>query len=1211
MTARAKLTPSQSAAVERIGDNIALRSGAGCGKTLVLARRFTHLLLDDPQRANPLARLVALTFTDKAAMEMSQRVRRLLAEAAAGAKSPRDRRRLQSWLQDLPDARISTIHSFCASLLREHAIEAGLDPNFAVCAEQIVSDRMLAEAVDRAILAAADSQQLDAIALLTRLSYDKLLKAVHYLADNRLLWQAEDYTDPQAIFRRWQSLQQAGRENAKRRLEQIKKDWQAVMSEFPCDKADDKLAVWRVEKLAALDDILARWSEVSAASFEPFKKSPGGIGSEKSWHGRAKEVRKQLKKLTAEIYELSAFFEPMGDADRRAAEAICAMTALAVDADKLYSAEKRRRGVLDFADLLYHTARLIRGNPQLRKSLAGQIDQLLIDECQDTDAFQLRLLTEIIFSDKQLAAPPPGRLFVVGDARQSIYRFRGAWVEEFESLCRRLGPSGRIELDTSFRTHPAGAAFINHLFAELMAGDFSPIRAHRQTCPAIPSVEILLADDIAGEAVHNATSASRAQAALTAQRIRRMLDDGEKLVWNAKGDNWRPVQPRDIAILMARRTWGHEYQRQLDLQGVPYYVVAGTGFFKQQEVFDLLNALRVIDNPMDDVALFGVLRSSLIGLDDNSLMRIALAYNTPYFRALCDSCEAGKELPLPPAGAESLRFAVELLGRLHRRKDAVGIDRLIEDLLGASGYEAAMLSQFQGRRRVGNIRRLIELARSAQAGGMSLAEFLAETNEMIIEESRYEQAAVAGEAEDVVRIMTIHKAKGLEFPVVFIPDLNVKCQGVRDALMNRPDWGLTYRLTADAEDEGGSSKDVPLSYRLAKELETADLKAEDIRKLYVAATRHKDHLVFVGANWRDKQGNFSRGDNMLRKLDKALGISDALKAGRETIPYGDGKYALAVRSESASPPADTGRRTKIAQKLRGGGDAEEMAEAILKSAGGGKPAVLPGPLPASIGRASLAVTALADFAYCPMLYHWRHELKVPAARPQTDRADGHETLDAATLGTIFHRCMERLDLNEPQPAVELVAAAVAEMNLEDTTDVRAIAAQLEAMLTKFRDHPLAAALREAQQVHRELDFVMQADPAVLRGQIDVLYQDTGGAWHVVDYKSDRLGPQDVPAHAGRYELQMLCYSLAAGRFLSAGEPACPDATLYFLRPGLTHRFEFAPTDAGPAESRLAHLAEQLISARRSGVFGRRSKPCPRCPYRELCAATGDRKNMTS
>ncbi|KKK62829.1 hypothetical protein LCGC14_3000420, partial [marine sediment metagenome] len=365
---------------------------------------------------------------------------------------------------------------------------------------------------------------------------------------------------------------------------------------------------------------------------------------------------------------------------------------------------------------------------------------------------------------------------------QSIYRFRGARSEVFTDLCGRFGEA-RIALSRSFRTHPAGAAFVNHVFGRLM-DDYEPITSARDESPPDASVEILLAEceDTSADGM------AEAQAEVLAQRVAEMIGR-EKRVWDREAGQWREVRAGDVAILFARMTKSLQYERALQQRGVPYHVLSGSGFFQQQEIYDCVNALAAIDNPSDDVALFGVLRGGMFGLDDNVLAHVARAVRPPYFHRLIDPAVA-KRLTGPQA--EQLAFAHAVLARLGRIKDAIGPAGVLEALLGRTGYAATLLSGLNGPQRLGNVHRLLHAARSAHlAGDLSLADFVRRIGEFVLAESRHEQAAVTGEGEDVVRILTIHKAKGLEFPVVFIPDLNVGARGPDSRMLFRHDWGLT------------------------------------------------------------------------------------------------------------------------------------------------------------------------------------------------------------------------------------------------------------------------------------------------------------------------------------------------------------------------------------------------------------------------------------
>jgi ATP-dependent helicase/nuclease subunit A len=1027
VTEDVRLTPVQRAgAIDRADENIALLSGAGCGKTLVLGRRLTELLMKNPDAEDPFSRFVALTFTEKAALEMSQRVRKLLSDFAAESKGE-DRRRLLDWIQQLPEARISTIHSFCASLLRTHAVEGGIDPEFTICSDELIVDQMLTEATDDAILQAVTDKQQDVVEIVASLGYERLAEHIRTLVELRTRWDRSDYEDPEAILERWDKLRQAEREQAWGYLVEdtrFRRRFDAIVK-LSCHDPSDRFESYKREQLSIIRELLEDPGSRTPQVLSQLNSKPGNVGSPKAWGGKEalKEVRDRTKSLVSDITELGIFDEHLTEIDADAARWVSVMTGLAGEAESLYAAQKRRRGLLDFTDLLTIAARILRDNPSLRKSLSGQIDQLLLDEGQDTDSFQIALLETLLFPAPGKTPLPPGRLFIVGDDKQSIYRFRGADVDAFRDLYNRLGADQQEKLSTSFRTHSGGVEFINHLFAPLMGKRYEPIQAHRTTAPPHPCVEMILAANPVGP-ISTSEDATGAQAALAAQRIEEMVSNSEKLVWDQDARRWRAVKYGDIAILFARMTNTIAYERQLQMRDIPYYVLGGTGFFRQQEVYDVLNTLRAIDNPYDDVALFGFLRSGMVGLDDNALMRIAHALDPPYLPKLLGNAGSGDSHnplmtridALSKDHRDALSFAVNLVSRLHRRKDAVTIDVLIDQVLEETGYEAILLSQFQGSRLVGNVRYLSQRGGVASGEGMGLADFIGQVGGHVLRQSRHEQAAVTGEGEDVVRVMTIHKAKGLEFPVVMIPDLNAGKRSNTGDLLISPGWGLTCKSQADRGTDAGDVP--PLSYRLSRAREDRDERAEDLRKLYVAATRHKDHLILIAADWRTKSGELRQRESYLVRINEVLGISSALETGAEAIPYGPSGYVASVRRTTpASAPKRQRSRGKAATLLTTASDGAELAEGICELSRNTPSPPLLGSLDSSVGRAEIAITALCDFEHCPMLYRWRYELRTPPlveATSDPEGPSGHR-LDPATVGTLYHRCLELLDFAHPPP----------------------------------------------------------------------------------------------------------------------------------------------------------------------------------------------------
>ena len=1179
--------------MDRVATSIALRSGAGCGKTFVLARRFAELLRTS-QGDDPLRDLVALTFTDKAALEMLARVRKTLADFAAGA-SGEERKTLLNWIASLSEARISTIHAFCSGLLRAHAVEAGLDPGFAVCADKLVVSSMMSDAVEQAILESVSRPNSPAADLLATLTFDRLHQHITKLMMMRNNCPPQSYSDADLIRKQWSAA----------RIECQAKAWKALahdplfkaqinrLSSAVCDDPHDKLAATRARIFELLADVDEHGPRRQGIATELAGLHATG-GSDKKWgyKGATAEVRGLIKTIRDRFKDMVCWEQDFNKLDETSANALSQLSVLTAEAIEIYARQKRSQGLLDFEDLLAHTRRLIEKSDS---PLGGQIRQLLVDEAQDTNAFHIALLRSLLGADDK-SNIAEGKLFVVGDVKQSIYRFQGAQVEEFEALCRSLGPQNQESLDLSFRTHRGGVEFVNHLFAPLL-DDYAPMQAHRSETPPGPSVEILLAAGSDESPVYNAETALAAQATVTAQRIAKMVADGERVVWDRSLEKWRPAKYSDIAILFSRMTNSLVFERQLELSNVPYYVVGGTGFFKQQEVYDVLNVLSAIDNPYNDIALMGSLRGAMFGLDDNALLHIATTTSPPYFPALLGSRPRG----LDDEQAQRLSFAMNLLESLRACKDAMRIDELIERILERTGYETMLLSRFHGKRPAGNVRRLVELARAAGEARMPLAHFIAQMTQQVIDQQRFEQAAVSSEADNVVRLMTIHKAKGLEFPVVFMSDLNTKPQSCKDQLLHRSDWGLTLQIAdIDDEQDDKDDSDRPLSCTLSRKSENLDAENEYRRLLYVGATRHEDMLVLVGGDWRRKDGAFRSGGSWLDLLDCRLNIRDAIDRGDVHIDYGQGPFKAVVQRIRPTPakPAPASGNLKLLNSARSAG---ELAAGISSLADVNlAPPPMLGPLAPGLHKRRIGVTALGDFELCPMLYRWRHELRAPVQSPQSPGTGGK--FEAATAGTVLHMCMQLLDFASPQSADALVARAMNELNMTAQDADERLVADLDSMIAAFKGHPLWNSIRDGQRA-AELDFMLDAGTLELTGKIDLLFCGPDGNWRVLDYKSDRVSAADAPQAAQRYLTQLTLYSLAAQRYLDRFHPgqALTEALVYFLRPGVDVAFAMSPRQLQSAMECAGVTAMNLINA---GLLNQWPKAegdgCGRCIYRPLC-----------
>jgi ATP-dependent helicase/nuclease subunit A len=1179
-------TDEQSRAITTRGVSVSLSAGAGCGKTFVLTERFlSHL---DPNGPNParLGQLLAITFTERAAREMRDRIRsrcrdRLLEcpEADAGY-----------WLEllrELDTARISTIHSFCGSLLRSHAVEAGLNPAFRIL-DQAQADTLLSELIDDSLRNKLAERSEAVMDLIVRYGLGKLRGMIAQLLDCRqeIDWAYWSAMRTEDLAARWEDYFR--REALPRLLSSISDSPQAhAVLEIARQKPSDNQIMQT--QMAFLLDYLPKLAECSdpAAILSELRDATmiKGAGTKKNWlnndlYDKYKQAVTSLRKSIDAVNDRITF-DPQ--AALPAAEAGLQLLRLAEEVNRDYDDEKRESGALDFNDLLIRAKNLLVG-PQgdsLRKRLASHLHLLLVDEFQDTDPLQVELVKAMCDNDVSR-----GKLFFVGDFKQSIYRFRGADPRVFRSLSEKIPQQGRQSLLTNFRSQPAILDFVNALFdGEFL--DYEPLRADKPQIAPTPAVEFLWAAQDGSSDEHNALSHSendvhnsplshrerarvraddfidtsnssssdlstivqaghskktgdkngdeneddqkpaerrrRREADWIARRIRLMLDSGEKIVWDqdaskAGKPGARAVRPGDVVLLFRALGDVEYYEAALRRYGVDYYLVGGHAFYAQQEVFDLLNLLGALDSPCDQLSLLGALRSPFFNLPDETIFWLA---RHP------DGLSAGlfSETPPPQLDKEQRRraeFAARTLCALRSIKDRVPIARLIAEAIDRTAYDAVLMAEFLGERKLANLYKLIDEARSFDQSGMfTLSDFIAQLAGFVARPPKEPLAPMQSETMDVVRLMTIHQAKGLEFPVVIVPDMNWSQRGPRPAAAFTPELGP---LVGDDEATTG--------YDLYSIVEKEEEKKEDLRLLYVAATRAADYLIF--SSGLDESGRFKGPwmELLSRRFDFSTGA---------TLLQAKVKVTLS-RPRLESEPSESSARQSLKNILK---KADEMAKK-----GEGR-------LPKHLAPASPDRSARRQFSFSRLSGTLQERTSADVTSlPETEDLL-EPVLDPLGLGTLVHAVLAEVDYADPGDFGEIIRRHaplhIAGLELSDVNFTEPIE-----IIGRFLGSQRAAQIAAAQEVYRELEFLLAWPPDnplpggwYLRGFIDCLYRDSAGRWRIIDYKTNRVTAQTLQKEAAKYEMQMLVYGLAAEKILKS-PPA--ELTLCFLRPGLEYNF---------------------------------------------------------
>lgn len=1126
-----RYTEQQARAIQTQGVSIALSAGAGCGKTFVLTQRFLTQLEPGPTSAD-LETLVAITFTDRAAREMRDRVR----EACHQRLETCDGDELDHWvnvLRGLDTARISTIHSFCTSLLRANAVEAGLDPRFGVL-EPPLADALLNSASEQVVHQWLIDDHPAASACVLRFGLERTREFTAQLVRQRFRidWDAWQDVTPEELRDLWWTTWQTV--FVPRLIDEFRTGPVVVsLRELLASQQPDHAEMQhRWEILAASLHHDLPWSQPLAelqAVLDAARVQGGGGKSVWSSDDVFETVKDTLTSLRKEIDKLLEQFNISEDDVDISATYACHALQLARETAATYEILKAQAGTLDFDDLLLKARDLLHAHPAVRERFARGIRLLMVDEFQDTDPVQAEIVRYLCG-----AALQQGKLFLVGDVKQSIYRFRRADPQVFHQLRGELPETGQLSLTRNFRSQPAILHFVNVLFATEFPQYEALVPFNAQQLSPLPSIEFLFADRAAEgsetlEEKPNAETLREWEAEWMARRIVELLADETPRVRDKAADGTpmlRRVRPGDITILFRALTSVQQYEAALREYGVEYYLVGGKAFFAQQEVFDLLNLCRCLDDPADTVSLVGVLRSPLFGLSDDAIHTLQ-PRDGDWFSRLLEPPDSA----LPESQQQQIRFAGATLHELRAIKNRVPIAELLETAIQRTGYDAALLAEFLGNRKVANLRKLIDQATTFDRSELfTLSDFIERLQSAVLEETDEEFATTLPESGDVIRLMSIHQSKGLEFPVVIVADINRKGPPRGASVALHSEWGALVKLP----DQFGQ-KTRHLALEMLRIQETAEDAAETLRLFYVAVTRAADHLILsAGMN---PQGKLE--SPWMQLLAKKFDLQTGLLKGDPLLGTVAG-----VTDRDEVPVVKPHHDPPFATRVKGTRETISL-DKLLTSLDDCEPEPWP---------ESLAVFPLDRAA--PAVWSVSRLEEIDArlqAIEQTHASEGTATADprstAEAIGNLVHAVLERLDFAQSDDWETLFAACVQSQRPVPEEHVQQTAGQ---MLARFVASPLCDDLAQSQQMFRELDFVFPwagegTEPVdLIAGQIDLCCQTAHGEWRIYDYKTttDRGRKHDA-AHLAPYVFQLGVYALALEAWFS--QPVA-QVSLVLLRP---------------------------------------------------------------
>lgn len=1108
-------TAEQQDAINAMRPLVCVSAGAGSGKTSILVERIAHLLAcpefwpdNDPQ----LERIAAITFTEKAAAEMKARLRakfrgKPVQDDPAGMRFWREMER------QVEGAHITTIHAFCSSILREHALRIGMDPEWAVPGDA-ESARLAEQAALETLYKLLEANDPAAQRVSRQLSRNELKQALSQALTLRLQLTAgtnpEHYTSPDKLQRFWEAQLPGLLESyiqslhASPELVAIHEALRAY--EGHCQDNTDNFERRRRAYQGLLESIQARTPGMAQRIAEVVAEHKNARAKKPNWSPEAKEVVHEALKQAKQFFEDHCMFPRTTPAFEQAvAEVTCDLYTVGRAVLAAYTGMRRERALMDFEDMIDITLLLLRDNDSLRERIAQGIRFLLIDEFQDTDARQLEIARLLC----QSKGGPD--LFIVGDAKQSIYFFRGAEVGLFRDMLRR--DKAHIQLSTNFRSVPDVLRFVNDFFERsgLLGAveQYQPMAAARQPLDTA-RIEIFAPRDADPDKRDSGPVCREREALFVARRIREMCDADAPLLLGAGTDSERPAAYDDIVLLFRRSSYMHSYEAALRDAGIPFNRIAGAGFFNRREVLDILSMLELIQDPWDEDALLTMLRSPLVGLSDESLLRmaqwaggLAAAFHRDDMPACFDQVEAlanGRALFADFYGCRELPPGA-----------------LLRHILERSRYEAVLLSQYLGLQKVSNLRKMVQMADDfGHAQAASAAEFVRYLQDASVRDIREGEAMLQARGMGAVTLMTIHKAKGLEFPVVFIPEMYAGAQsGRRQILSCHPELGPV----AKAPDEKGSLAGGAAGQMISR-FRTRSEREEGARVLYVAMTRACDFLVLCGHANPGKR-------SWAETLNQCFDLDDY---DYGDILAGDGWQAVIHRDVLPPPRVE---ETAVVQ--------ETPDPALVAT---------------MIAPATAVQTRRETISISRLLALMADAGEMAVTDIKTDTEDiTHITEDglhmspsrvfAMTRGNLVHRMFELWDFSTDTPPDLDGLIQTAQLGLQQHARTKT---HLEQMIARLRASEHWSCFAGAEHILREVPFLLDIGPVLVRGVIDAVLDEN----IIVDYKT---GKPDS-AFRRRFETQLLLYA-AALRALRGHAPET--GILWYADYGVAHQVSITHT----------------------------------------------------
>jgi ATP-dependent helicase/nuclease subunit A len=1172
--------------------HISVTAGAGSGKTAVLVHRYVKILLETDLHPS---QVVAITFTRKAAAELKQRI---ATELEARLQQEPGNTKLESIKTGMLSAQISTIHSFCARILREYPVEARVDAGFREL-QGILQRLTLRDTIESTLREIGDCPEEDEIRvklveLLRIFGKTRLERHLNELVNqreavDRLMCGLYSHTDSE-VLDIWHEYVQS--QLTQSLVNQFpREDWLRCLNRV-LEVATGRNASIVLELVGSISPELAILNIIPIfVELAPLILTKDGKISKRDFLGLGVEIdtiKEDIDFLVRAAKHVLSFPSITND-DELLVHVTRSLLAVYDEVRHTYEHYKLQTGQLDFDDLQIKVRDLLK-QESIHEQIAQRYPYIMVDEYQDTDQLQYEILDLLAVINENTRKQKPSdskldNLFIVGDEKQSIYGFRGADVRVFDRTRKDIidyqsrlieqselmqdfawqeetleasdsEKHGELHLPENFRLLRNLVGFVNLVFEPLMKGrnefevKYEPLIQGRTTDHP-GDVELLI----------GSTEQAADEYKLVASRIRHLVGTGET-IWTDEGDGEkpRPIRYGDIAILIRTRTRLPEIESALFNAEIPYKITGGLGFYQRQEIYDIGNYLQFLADPANDVALAGILRAPFFGVSDVELYEVTQPSSTTSFwqkvQDYVDWTDQPSASPIDSA-VGILRSHLEICHRIPPSE-------LIRKIVNDTGMVGVLAVGQNGEQRWANYEKLLGIARGFERLGFTdLFDFL-EQLDLLIEEEEGEGQATTQLTAEAVEIMTIHAAKGLEFPVVILPNLDRGFRSDQEPFIDDL-LGIGFR---PADPEKNYKQSDPGATQLMRVRAKNKTEAEEQRLFYVATTRARDRLILSGT--ADKRGNATC---WLNWLFDALEISD--------IPLeGELLHPMTIQASSEKKATSIDLPIRIIKSLDEPDSVEEKA--LTPSPSTEFPAFHIEPLIASAIGKTFRVVDLIAYARCPTRFYLQHQIQMPISDPHSE-----ETARETAVHAVLARLQTREDCaRDLSPLIRAVSIDVSTETVREDVE-------------HFLNSTIGTIALNADEGYCERHIHAKIGSHIVNGIADRFFRDSKGLWQIINYETDRINQAGLGDPADYYKPQAELYALLIHRLYP--EQQVIPVTIYFTNLATAYLVEVTREELQDIKEAWIERIEEIQVALNSdaigvGRFEKNREHCPLCPY---------------